>query len=211
MRVRALLLVFSFAAAAILTVAIGGLGHAAGAHAGWGDSGCTCHSTAPTEAVAPQLEGLSEHWDHGASYPAVVKMAGGSAALPAPAGRNAGGFALDFSLGTVAPADDKTQVVDKTLTHTAAGNDVREWRFTWIAPAEGDMATFKLAVNAVNGDGLNDGLDQWNKKAFAFDTHPEEPEPESEPTSEPQGTPALAFVATFLLGGLVAVLRRRAA
>lgn len=201
-------------ATALLAVAGAGFGRSAGADAGWASGrGCNCHGSTPSTNVVAIVEGIGEHWEPGKTYDATIKMSGANnVALPTPVGMNAGGFAIDFSAGLPKPVDDRTQVVGTaSLTHTEKGNDVREWRFQWVAPTNATNATLQVAVNAVNGDDLANPLDQWNKKVFSFGAHPAEPATGS-PTASPtptKGSPGLGVALVLAVGASIAFSHRR--
>ena len=55
-----------------------------------------------------------------------------------------------------------SQIIDDGYTHTAQGNEYRQWNFTWTAPTSNDtVVTFVAHGNAVNSDQQTTG-DAWN-------------------------------------------------
>lgn len=141
--------------------------------------GATCHSPTPTPTVIPllRLEGslsLPLTYEPNKEYHLLIVILGG----PAPNGTAYGGFNLRATAGTLAPNGTDTQAMlnpttgETELTHTTTGNDQRSWVVKWTSPAENKSTVyFYLVVNAVNGDGLNSPLDQWNAiRAFMLGT-----------------------------------------
>lgn len=208
---RRLALAFLFLLTVGFALGTTGLGHSSGADAGWGERGCTCHGANPTAGIGIGLERISDHWVPGQAYQMTLKITGTLPAIPMPVGQNAGGFALDFNAGSMSTTDDQTQIVGgTTLTHTAAGNNVREWHFLWTAPTDKSSVTFKVSVNAVNGNTLSDPADQWNRKEFTFSAGavPASSAPPPSPTLQSPGLGfALGLVGIALV--LFVVARRR--
>lgn len=153
-----------------------------------GCGGQGCHGTDPDPDVVPVLEGLPDAWTANATYDLTVRIDGARPVLPTH--ENEGGFNLEVSAGVLSVpegADDVQVATDdppRQATHTTDGNDQRDWRLRWTAPAEapaGDGAdggdggadgnatgtvTVWLAVNAVNGNTASDALDQWATATF---------------------------------------------
>lgn len=194
-----------------LFVAFPGAGSGSGAAEGTASTGCTCHSMAANSGTTVTLQGLPATALPNTTYNLTITIDGPDA-LPAPAGQNEGGFALAVDVGELMPLDDKTQLRGTMLTHTAAGNDQRSWAVAWKAPMEGGNATFHFAGNAVNGDGVQNPVDAWNKaQATVMIATATGPSPTAT-TQEPVGdeTPLPAWAALAGVGGAFMVLRRRA-
>lgn len=157
---RRFLGVLAFALAGVAIVG-SAASRSAGAPASAAEGGCGCHGTA-TAAVSLELTSPA-NYTPGMTYDLRLKINGAAAPLPA-AAQNQGGFSIKASEGELVATDSaKTQPTDNTLTHTAGGNDQREWAFQWKAPAAGvAKVTFSFAGNGVNGDGTAYG-DQWNR------------------------------------------------
>lgn len=203
---RPLLIAGFFVASSLILVAAPGGTNAGGAGAGWGDSGCNCHGTAPDLAVEARIAGLPDPWRAGTPYNVTVEVVGAQPPLTPPLGQNAGGFAFDYSTGRARPIDDKTQVVQSTVTHTDAGNDQRSWTFRWDAPEDARAVRFKISVLGANGDALNDELDAWNHAVLILEGAPTQDPTEETPSTRPGATPALgpfghgvAFAAAWVL------------
>ena len=125
--------------------------------------GCTCHNADASSGVVLNLT-VPVNFTAGETYTFNVTMESGVATD----GENQGGFFLSTSQGSLASADDSTQLIDGYLTHTAAGNDQRSWTVEWTAPADDTrIADFTLYGNSVNGNGAPDSSDQWNRATFA--------------------------------------------
>lgn len=143
-----------------------------------GCGGMGCHLGMADADVELQLDGLPSSWVVNTTYELTVAI-GGSPRPVLPTHQNEGGFNLEVSAGTLAVPDgsDAVQVGPdepaRQAAHTDAGNDQREWTVEWTAPATvpagNATVTVWLAVNAVNGNTLNDLLDQWNTATFEVD------------------------------------------
>ena len=126
-------------------------------------NGCTCHNADASSGVALNLTAPA-NFTAGEAYTLTVTMESGVGTD----GENQGGFFLSTSQGSLASADDSTQLIDGYLTHTVAGNDQRSWTVEWTAPADDTrIADFTLYGNSVNGNGAPDSSDQWNRATFA--------------------------------------------
>ena len=126
-------------------------------------NGCTCHNADASSGVALNLTAPA-NFTAGETYTLTVTMESGVGTD----GENQGGFFLSTSQGSLASADDSTQLIDGYLTHTVAGNDQRSWTVEWTAPADDTrIADFTLYGNSVNGNGAPDSSDQWNRATFA--------------------------------------------
>ncbi len=138
--------------------------------------GCLCHSATASPDVGYRVTGIPDLYSPGKAYPIIVSLTGGP---PPVAGAAQGGFALVVSGGRLATEGTDVKVEtfaggdgketgpkftgsDNAASHTEAGTEQRSWALTWTAPLEGDV-TFYIAVNAVNGNGLNDAGDQWQR------------------------------------------------
>jgi hypothetical protein len=84
-------------------------------------------------------------------------------------GINQGGFDLSVSTGTLSKLDTSAQILGGEATHTFVGNDQRSWTVHWEPPGTKLCEyTFRVAGNAVNGDGVSDDPnspgpeDHWN-------------------------------------------------
>lgn len=129
-------------------------------------AGCTCHNTVPDSGVTLNLMGLPDSYVPDQVYDLIITVAGGP---PIEEGAVAvGGFMVSCSNGSFAVPEGSDQVQvfleGTTASHTLAGNKVRQWHILWRAPREGTGdAILHLAVNSVNGDGVETGdLDQYN-------------------------------------------------
>lgn len=136
-----------------------------------GCGGQGCHIGMPDGDVTPEIDHLPEAYEPGRNYTLVVAIEGGRD--PLPNADNAGGFNLLVSAGRLYAVNETVQVraegntSGREATHTTAGNDQRSWEVAWVAPANGsEEVTIWLAVNAVNGNGFADALDQWNTASF---------------------------------------------
>jgi hypothetical protein len=127
--------------------------------------GCTdfatgCHRAEADPAVMYSISGVPEKYEPGKTYTLHIALQG-----PPSEGENQGGFALTASAGELSvPAGAKdVQVNNNEATHTADGNKKREWEVEWTAPEKGaGDVLFYGAVNAVNGNAVNDQEDRWN-------------------------------------------------
>lgn len=225
---RRLWVLLALALAAFGVVATTGAGNSAGAPETAATEGCTCHSPEANPAATIEIEGIPDHYIRNTQYNVTLRIAGGAPALPPPAGQNQGGFAIkgDAKWGTLASVDDTTQLAgDEYLTHTEAGNDQREWRFTWTSTdadfQEFEGITFQISANAVNGNGLPDPIDAWTHREPFFEAvHPEEDpfanldgegNATAETTDEGNGTPAFtpALLAASIVVASLWFARRR--
>ncbi len=131
-------------------------------------NGCNCHNT-NTEATASVIVNLTlpENFTSGETYTLTLNISGGPNDLIN--GDNRGGFFVTASDGELSPIANDTHVKKPFgfthLTHTAEGNDYREWNFEWTAPDKQDISVEFVAYgNSVNGaDGSQN--DYWNKQA----------------------------------------------
>ena len=126
---------------------------------GRSDSGCggtACHSN--TGTVTPDLSGLpGSGYSAGAVYTLTMGGSGG------PSGTN-GGFNLDASHGAFSNPGSNAQIQNGEVTHSNSNS--RSWTVDWTAPSSGSGdVTFYLAVNFVNGNGLNTG-DAWGYSSW---------------------------------------------
>ena len=126
-------------------------------------NGCSCHTADASSGVALALDAPA-NFTAGETYTLTITMESDVATD----GENQGGFFLSTTQGSLASADDSTQVIDGYMTHTLEGNDQRSWNVSWTAPADDTrIADFTLFGNSVNGNGAPDGGDQWNRATFA--------------------------------------------
>ena len=126
-------------------------------------SGCFCHSSAAADDVQVHIEGLPDDFRAGSTHELTVRIEGGPEVTQNSS--NQGGFNLRADAGelSVMAEDGTVQIMDGEATHTAAGNDQREWTVLWTAPnAEYIQVTFTLFGNSVNGDGSPGPEDHWN-------------------------------------------------
>ncbi|MBI4344920.1 MAG: hypothetical protein HY555_05005 [Euryarchaeota archaeon] len=181
----------------------GGTGITGASKRGCTDMGTGCHRTNADPAVTYSVSGVPEKYKPGESYPIAITL-GGQANTGVD---RQGGFALSASGGKLS-APEGSQDVQVTesgeATHTAKGNNQRQWNLKWTAPEKGDVY-FYGAVNTVNGNGANDQGDLWN--TFVTVSQGEKAE-EEEGAKEAKsfGVPILAhwigivsMVATFLI------------
>ncbi|MBI4393942.1 MAG: hypothetical protein HY556_09130 [Euryarchaeota archaeon] len=139
-----------------------------GDRAALGCGGQGCHGLQPSTTIVATLEAPGEYVAM-QSYSLKVVIGGGLPTLPVQ--QNQGGFALASSAGSFhAPSGETSyRIQSGAATHTAAGNDQREWMVHWTAPARGTGdVTFRLSVNAVNGDGVPDPGDLWNMRTLTI-------------------------------------------
>ncbi|MFL2944554.1 MAG: choice-of-anchor V domain-containing protein, partial [Candidatus Poseidoniales archaeon] len=133
--------------------------------------GCYCHNTNPiaTSSVIVNLT-LPANFTSGETYTIILNISGGPNDLAE--GDNRGGFFITASDGELSPVANDTRVQKPYglthLTHTAEGNDYREWSFEWTAPDKQDISVEFVAYgNSVNGaDGSNE--DYWNKQSITL-------------------------------------------
>ncbi len=133
------------------------------------NNGCICHGGGVADdSITITLSGLPEgNYSPGESYNLTLSILGGGEL----SGQNQGGFNLKSSSGELTPVDSFTQVENGELTHTTAGNDVREWNFTWTSPDAGSV-TFTTYGNAVDGDASPSTQDLWNGFTITVDGPP---------------------------------------
>ena len=118
---------------------------------GRSSSGCTCHSGGSGE-VTPSLSGLDSGYVGNQTYNLTIGGSGG------PTGSE-GGFNLASNFGTFSNPGTNAQILIGQVTHSNSNS--RSWTVDWTAPSNGTgNVTFTLAVNFVNGNGLNTG-DGW--------------------------------------------------
>jgi MYXO-CTERM domain-containing protein len=209
MRGRRLLVLLAFASVALLAAAWAAGASASGAANGTNKSGCTCHSPQPGPLARVQLAGVPKNYTPGQAYELTLHIDGNT-----PMGiSNQGGFAVGADAGNFSVLDDKAQIKNGMVTHTAAGNDQRSWKFTWTAPTNGTSpVTFNYAGNAVNGDNVADPGDQWQKGVEtttlgAAPTNTTSPIPT--PTTTPTDTPSIGHVGLALAVAAGFAWRRR--
>ncbi len=134
-------------------------------------SGCFCHSSAAADDVQVHIEGLPEKFRAHSTHELTVRIEGGPEVTQNSS--NQGGFNLRADAGELqsVDGDGTVQIMeDGEATHTAAGNDQREWTVVWTAPsAEGIRVTFTLFGNSVNGDGSPGPEDHWNSTTGTAD------------------------------------------
>mgnify|MGYP006966864261 CR=1 FL=1 len=127
-------------------------------------SGCFCHSSAAADDVQVHIEGLPDKFRARSTHELTVRIEGGPNITENSS--NQGGFNLRADAGelSVMAEDGAVQIMDDgEATHTAAGNDQREWTVLWTAPQkESIRVTFTLYGNSVNGDGSPGPEDHWN-------------------------------------------------
>ena len=180
----------------------GGTGVTGASKRGCTDMGTGCHRTNADPAVTYSISGVPEKYKPGESYPIAIAL-GGQASTGVD---RLGGFALSVSGGKLS-APDGAQDVQVTesgeATHTAKGNNQRQWNLKWTAPEKGDVY-FYGAVNAVNGNGANDQDDRWN--TFIAVSQGEKVKEEGAKEAKSFGVPILAhwigivsMAATFLI------------
>ena len=134
-------------------------------------SGCFCHSSAAADDVQVHIEGLPEKFRADSTHELTVRIEGGPDITENSS--NQGGFNLRADAGelSVMAEDGAVQIMDDgEATHTAAGNDQREWTVLWTAPStERIRVTFTLYGNSVNGDGSPGPEDHWNTATATAD------------------------------------------
>ena len=134
-------------------------------------SGCFCHSSAAADDVQVHIEGLPDDFRAGSTHELTVRIEGGPEVTQNSS--NQGGFNLRADAGelSVMAEDGTVQIMeDGEATHTAAGNDQREWTVLWTAPnVEYIRVTFTLFGNSVNGDGSPGPEDHWNSTTATAD------------------------------------------
>jgi hypothetical protein len=216
MRARRALIFLAFVAVSVYAVAAPGAGNASGAPASAATAGCTCHGAA--SALAQLVLEAPAVYQPGTTYELVVRIQATQGVLP-PGALNQGGFSLHASAGVLQPIDGTSQSQSpEQVTHTAAGNDQRQWRVRWIAPenATGPVR-FSYAANAVNGNGFSDPADHWARATR--DVPLDGPldgggnatdDPTPTPTTAAGGTPTWAGAAFLATVVALVLLRRRA-
>ncbi len=129
-------------------------------------AGCHCHNLAPDPGVTLNLMGVPERYEPGKVYDLLITVAGGPPYDELATA--SGGFMVSCTNGSFAVPEgsDQVQVFNngQSVSHTLAGNKLRQWRVLWRAPGDdvGD-AVFYLSANSVNGDGVETGeLDAYN-------------------------------------------------
>jgi len=137
------------------------------------DAGCTCHGGGVADADVQLIWHVNESWS--ADAPLHITLEAISD-VPLSEDGAQGGLNVRASHGTLAAADDTTQVVDGELTHTEEGNRARTWNFTWSSDGGRTDLVLTAAVNTVNGDGSADAGDRWQissvEVATPFDEAP---------------------------------------
>ena len=154
-------------------------------------NGCNCHNT-NTEATASVIVNLTlpENFTSGETYTLTLNISGGPNDLID--GDNRGGFFVMASDGELSPIANDTHVQRPFglthLTHTAEGNDYREWNFEWTAPDKQDISVEFVAYgNSVNGaDGSQN--DYWHKQATTLYGVDLEEELKTQPEDKPSQT-----------------------
>ena len=138
----------------------GGTGITGASKRGCTDMATGCHRTNADPSITYSVSGVPEKYKPGESYPITIALGG----MANTGVDRQGGFALSVSGGklSVPEGAHDIQVTESgEATHTAKGNNQRQWNLKWTAPEKGDIY-FYGAVNAVNGNGANDQGDRWN-------------------------------------------------
>lgn len=136
------------------------------------DRGCYCHGTVTSPNVGFSVEGLPGNYTPGATYTLWINVTFTDVA--ATENRSQGGFYLNASDGTLAPANGSggalVQVQGREATHTLNGSFVRRWQVLWTAPDQpGRVITFRVDVNTVNGNRSETlGSDHWTFKTITI-------------------------------------------
>lgn len=206
------------------TAASGGIGNPT-----YAKKGCLCHGQGSTPATGPNppgnpsaatsvtltVENLTGGYVPGETYTLTIAVSNPSVQqVPSP--MFVAGFGIMATNGTLANPDDNTQVKDSGVwaTHTATGASQSQWSLTWTAPEGGNM-TFHYAGNKVNGNRVNDPLDQWNRGTLALESAgaPAPPPANNTTDDDDRGgkddTPGFGVVVVSLAVAAVALLVRR--
>jgi len=125
------------------------------------DDGCLCHGEKNSD-TSILVTGLPEFFESNTTYNFSVEVT--SENIPMESGKPAGGFRILISNGMVSFNDEEglIQKKDGGWTHTAAGNTLRMWNFTFTSPMDNSTyVDFTIHVNAVNGNQASSG-DEWN-------------------------------------------------
>ncbi|HIE63043.1 MAG TPA: hypothetical protein EYP99_00865, partial [Candidatus Poseidoniales archaeon] len=125
---------------------------------GSSSTGCTCHYN--TVSVIPTLSGLpSVGYIGDTTYNLSIGGSGG------PSGTK-GGFNLATTQGSFSDPGSNVQLSSGEVTHSNSNS--RSWMVNWTSPSNGSgNVTFNLAVNFVNGNGLNTG-DGWGTASWTI-------------------------------------------
>ncbi|MCX8069266.1 MAG: hypothetical protein N2738_02055 [Thermodesulfovibrionales bacterium] len=110
---------------------------------------CTSCHQGEFKADIVSINGLPKAYKPGAKYKLTLTIKSDLETL----GESMGGFALEVSDGKILVTDkQKTQFIEKYLTHTLEGVKTRTWSFTWQAPKSDKDITFIVMAMASNGD-----------------------------------------------------------
>jgi hypothetical protein len=158
--------IFSMACGALLVPTVSS--HSAGI-VGQTRNGCTCHNATESTAVVPAISGLPGLYEPGRTYTLRITVEGGT--TPGAVAVAQGGFDLKASAGALLVPEGSSAVrVDPATgeaTHTPEGNRARNWTVHWRAPGKDTgVVTLTLAVNTVNGDGVQMPGDSWGRAAL---------------------------------------------
>jgi len=152
----------------VFLVVVGSIGFLGNAYEGGVfdqyEKGCTCHPLTAIDPAQVSILNLPAQYTPDQTYTLRILLTGGPD--PGIGGNNAeGGFNLNVSAGTLSvpggPPRVQVNVWGNQSTHTAQGNDQRQWDVEWTAPGAGTGdVNFTVTANAVDGDGTVLG-DAW--------------------------------------------------
>jgi hypothetical protein len=130
------------------------------------DDGCLCHGS-KSQSTTVVIEGLPQQWAANQSYDMAITI-NSTIEKSQDSDARLGGFRLIINDGIVVfEENNNSQIIDNGYTHTAQGNEYRQWNFTWTAPTSNDtVVTFVAHGNAVNSDQQTTG-DAWNYVSYS--------------------------------------------
>lgn len=126
----------------------------------------TCHVGAEDYMVDIMIEGMPERYEPNKTYDLKLVVKSDLESIS----DIEGGFAAQVNAGELIDKDQvNTQLTESYLTHTNEGNKMREWAFSWKAPAEAeDQVRFEIMVVAANGD-FSPSMDAVGFEVFRTD------------------------------------------
>jgi len=125
------------------------------------NSGCTCHSTAPSDEVILKISGVPSSYELSQTYNFTIILEHAS--------NTAGGFIFwDYGVGVLSGGDD-VHHPDEEPTALVQSSPSSSWEVLWTAPDsnQGEI-NFRLTGNSVNENGNFDEGDVWQILDFTI-------------------------------------------
>ena len=119
------------------------------------ESGCYCHCSTPSNNTTVTITTSATTFVAGQTYQFTASVSN--------SGESEAGIDIATEYGTLdTVGGDGLYSSNGELTHSSPKSLTATWTFKWTAPSNSASDTIFATGNAVNGDGKDDCLDEWN-------------------------------------------------